>query len=335
MLGLVNRHRQYLKSLTGFDQQVSERLLPLCVHAAQAKAPIIIHDTQHYHWYRLHSMVKSAPHIRFFASIPVVDMHGEFAATLCIIDLQPRTLSQLEINTLIILGRQCMLLLELGRQRHRLSALTAQHHEIKETERLRIARDLHDELGQSLLALKMELTTLLAPADAIIHQRIHQRINGVIHNLSGTIRGLRNIIHDLRPPVLELGLRAAIEWQIGKFEGISHIRCELETVDLSLTNNLSAEQGATLFRILQEALSNIRRHANAQRVRLQLLRTDTGIEMRISDDGIGILEHDLEKSQSYGLRGIRERLRSLHGKLLIESAPGLGTTLTVFLPLHE
>lgn len=331
MLAFVNPHRQYLKSLTGIDQPDSDRLLLLCVHAAQTKHGIMIEDTLHHDWFSQHSMVTSAPYIRFFAAIPLLGTNGDLAGNLCVIDHQPRTLCKWQIDTLQILARQSMLLLEHSRQQNNLRLLAAHQENIKEQERHRIARDLHDELGQNLLALKMDLTMMLAPAEPTVQNRINDAIN----NLNGVVRGLRNIINDLRPPVLELGLSAAVEWQLRQFERTSRIRCIIDTGDPELYNTLNTMQVATLFRILQEALNNVRRHAKAHTVRLRLKRTEQGIEMQISDDGIGISVDDFKKNQSYGLIGMRERLRSNRGNLIIETVPGQGTTLMIFLPLAE
>ncbi len=331
MLALVNPHRQYLKSLSGIDQPDRDRLLPLCVHAAQTKQSLLVEDTLQHDWFSQHSMVTSAPHIRFFAAIPLLGMNGDLIGNLCIIDHQPRTLCNWQIDTLQILARQSMLLLEHNRQQNNLRLLAAHQANIKEQERQRIARDLHDELGQNLLALKMDLTMLLAPSDS----KVQKRLNDAINNLNGVVRGLRNIINDLRPPVLELGLSAAVEWQLRQFERSSQLHCILDAGDPAHYNTLTAIQVATLFRILQEALNNIRCHAQAHTVRLRLKRTEQGVEMLISDDGIGFSIEALTKFQSYGLIGIRERLRSSHGKLVIETAPGQGTTLLVTMPIAE
>lgn len=332
MLALVNRHRHYLKSLTGLDQQDSDRLLPLCVHAAQANGAVVVEDTLLHDWFSQHSMVTSAPYIRFFIAIPLPGTNGEIKGNLCIIDKQPRTLCSWQIENLKILARQTLLLLELGRQHNNLRALAAHQENIKEQERQRIARDLHDELGQNLLALKLDLTMMLQPTTT--SQQLP--LNDAITNLNGVISGVRNIINDLRPPVLELGLYATVEWQLRKFERQSQIRCVIEACDAGDSgqyDSLSTTQVATLFRILQEALTNIRRHAKASNVVLGLQHLGHGIEMQISDDGIGISDETLGKHQCYGLIGIRERLRACRGSLQIETAAGRGTTLVIFMPL--
>ncbi len=335
MLALVNRHRHYLKSLTGLNQQESDRLLPLCVHAAQTNDAVVVEDTLLHDWFSQHSMVTSAPYIRFFIAIPLPGTNGEVKGNLCIIDKQPRTLCNWQIENLKILARQTMLLLELGRQHNNLRALAAHQENIKEQERQRIARDLHDELGQNLLALKLDLTMMLQPTDS----SQQPPLNDAITNLNGVISGVRSIINDLRPPVLELGLYATVEWQLRQFERKSQIRCVIEADDAGdagdsgLYDSLSTAQVATLFRILQEALTNIRRHAKARKVELRLQHKGHGIEMWICDDGIGISDDALGKHQCYGLVGIRERLRACRGNLQIDTAVGKGTTLKIYLPL--
>lgn len=340
MLALVNRHRHYLKSLTGLDQQDSDRLLPLCVHAAQSNDAVVVEDTLLHDWFSQHSMVTSAPFIRFFVAIPLSGANGELTGNLCILDRQPRSLYNWQIENLKILARQSVLLLELGRKQNNLRALAAHQENIKEQERQRIARDLHDELGQNLLALKLDLTMMLEQESA----NLKLPLNDAIYNLNGVISGVRNIINDLRPPVLELGLYATVEWQLKKFERQSQIRAVIdasdtgnavEVCDSAIYKSLSTMQVATLFRILQEALTNIRRHARASNVVLRLQHLGHGIEMRICDDGIGISDDALCKHQCYGLIGIRERLRACRGSLQIDTAAGQGTTLTIYLPLAK
>ena len=212
--------------------------------------------------------------------------------------------------------------------------LGAHREHVKEEERKRIAREIHDELGQSLLALRIDVSRLQARAGNP-NSSLRQRAGAALQQLDLTIQSVRGIINNLRPAVLDLGLHAAIEWQIKDFKRRSGIECELIGGGADFDISLGEERAIALFRVLQEALANIVRHARASRATVELRRADGMLLMHISDDGAGMDTAAVRKAGSFGLLGMRERISYLQGQLAIDSAPGKGTTLTVSIPLAD
>lgn len=146
------------------------------------------------------------------------------------------------------------------------------------------------------------------------------------------MKSIRNIMNNLRPPVLDLGLQAAIEWQVRQFEMRNGIPCELQVDDGG--QKLPEAQAIAAFRILQESLNNIGRHARASFVQVKL-RVDRGrLTMAIKDNGVGMRPGDRRKAHHFGLLGIQERVSMLDGELSIDSAPGRGTVLRLAIPLQ-
>jgi signal transduction histidine kinase len=202
---------------------------------------------------------------------------------------------------------------------------------VKEEERKRIAREIHDELGQNLLALRID-ASMLEARTAISHPKLNRKARLALRQIDATMRSVRNIINDLRPPVLDLGLLAAIEWQVSEFRRRSGIDCSIECGNNAFDEGLDEGRAIALFRILQESLTNVLRHAQASRVRIVLGRDSERITMQIIDNGVGMQADALSKNRSFGLPGIRERLRPLAGALEIHSAPDAGCALYIAIP---
>jgi two-component system sensor histidine kinase UhpB len=215
--------------------------------------------------------------------------------------------------------------LEVTRSRARLAELTAHIERVKEQERARIAREIHDDLGGNLTAIKMALAMLVArlPED----QALLDKAAYVDALVDRTIDAVHRISLDLRPSLLDFGIVAAMEWQVKEFEkqvGIAcHFSCNEKEIELSL------DHATALFRIFQEALTNIAKHARASRVKVSLQRLRHNIVLKISDDGRGIAAADRVKPQSFGLRGMSERAEALGGTLALSHAPGGGTIVTI------
>ncbi|TCS32752.1 PAS domain S-box-containing protein [Paucimonas lemoignei] len=204
---------------------------------------------------------------------------------------------------------------------------------IKEEERKRIAREIHDEMGQNLLALRIDVSMLHART-AKSHPKLHHKVETVLNNIDNTIKSVRAIINNLRPVVLDLGLYASLQWQIEEFQRRTGIVCELFAKADELDRCLTEEQTTTLFRILQESLTNVARHANAGNVNIALDRKGSQLFMRIADDGVGMYPGDRRKSKSFGLLGIRERISAIGGQMTVESIVGQGTVLVLSVPLN-
>ncbi|MBA5636952.1 CHASE domain-containing protein [Duganella sp. LX20W] len=220
----------------------------------------------------------------------------------------------------------------LQRSHYQLRRLVAHADRIKEQERKRIAREIHDDLGQNLLVLRIE-ADLLAARTRQRHPRLHARARTTLGQIDRTIRSVRHIINDLRPAVLDLGLNAAVEWQIAQFRRHGGLACELDVGDEIAVDDLCA---TALFRVLQESLSNVLQHARASAVRVALRQRDGVLTMTVSDNGVGIAPTVRNKPGSFGLVGIEERIGLLGGHCTIGAGEhGTGTTVTVVVPLGE
>jgi signal transduction histidine kinase len=213
-----------------------------------------------------------------------------------------------------------------------LRRLAAHAETIKESERKRIAREIHDDLGQNLLALRIEVD-LLASRTNKRHPRLHTRAHWMLEQIDATIKSVRQIINDLRPHVLDLGLTAAVDWQIAEFQRRTGLACELVSHNHDL--HVSDRCATTLFRILQESLTNVSRHARATKVRVELGVDPESISMTVSDNGIGLSKTGGQKPGSFGLVGIEERVRILGGKCIITSSANAGTTVHVSIPAAD
>jgi signal transduction histidine kinase len=200
---------------------------------------------------------------------------------------------------------------------------------VRDAERSRIARDIHDDLGQNLLALRIELS-LMQVATSGIHPAIHQKISLMGRNLDLTIRSLRAVINNLRPLALGEGLRCAMERQLAEFSRVSAIEHEFEASDAAF--GADRDTDALLYRVLQESLSNVARHAQASLVRVALVCDGTRLCLQVADNGVGMR---LDTVSGCGLSGIRERARAAGGELVIDSAPGAGMTLALSIPLPQ
>jgi signal transduction histidine kinase len=211
-----------------------------------------------------------------------------------------------------------------------LRRLAAHADNIKERERKRIAREIHDDLGQNLLALRIEADMLSSRTNAR-HPHLHSRALATVAQIDATIRSVRQIINDLRPNVLDLGLTAAVEWQISEFRRRAGIVCDFvrEQPDIRVDDHCAT----ALFRILQESLSNVVRHAHASFVRVTLRLEAGTLKMIIADNGMGVPPSGRTKLGSFGLIGIEERIHILGGTFSLNSSPGNGTTITVTVPV--
>ena len=221
--------------------------------------------------------------------------------------------------------------LELDSSRGQLRELSAHLESVREEEKARIAREVHDELGQMLTVLKLE-TSMCELAYAELDPGLRERLNSMKKLIAQLFQLVRDVATALRPPILDAGISSAIEWQAHRFEARSNIPC-LVRVPESLPP-LSAAKEVGLFRILQEALTNVIRHAHAQTVEVTLSVEGRELCLSISDDGRGFVP-TTGRATSFGLVGMRERVLMLGGTLALHSVPGEGTTLTVRVPLIQ
>jgi signal transduction histidine kinase len=215
---------------------------------------------------------------------------------------------------------------QLRRSHKQLRTLSVYLQHVREEEQIRIAREVHDELGQALTGLKLQLTWLASrlPRQSKL---LHNKARAMAANIDETIQAVRRISTELRPGVLDTaGLLAALEWQANQFQTQTSIVCEVKAeVKEALWDQ---ELNTAFFRIFQEALTNIIRHARATRVEVRLAEADGQVVLEVKDNGRGISDAEIHNTKSIGLLGIRERTALLGGTLRIEGQRGKGTTLT-------
>jgi signal transduction histidine kinase len=216
-----------------------------------------------------------------------------------------------------------------------LRALASHLESVREEERKLIAREIHDELGQSLTGFKMDLAwirnRLQSPDADLARPALLEKIGAMGGLIDDTAGLIRKICTELRPGVLDdLGLSAAIEWQAREFQGRTGIAC---AVALDAGNlDVDAERSTALFRIFQEVLTNVARHARATRVEVRMGKIEEQIILEVRDNGRGIEEGELAGVKSLGLLGMRERAALLGGEVAIRGRRGEGTWVTVKIP---
>jgi PAS domain S-box-containing protein len=222
---------------------------------------------------------------------------------------------------------------ELMESREKLRNLAAHLQVIREEERERIAHEIHDELGQALTALKMDVHWIRHKLPEAEGSLVEKAIT-MSTLIDTTVQSVKRIISELRPRLLDdFGLSAAIEWQTQEFVKRTGIRCDIELEPEDII--LDEARSVAIFRIFQETLTNITRHADATRARVSLKKNATAVEMRVSDNGKGISKKRLSGPQSFGLIGMRERAHSFGGNLVITGNKGEGTTVAVTIPIHR
>ena len=219
---------------------------------------------------------------------------------------------------------------ELRQSRRRLRELASYLESAREKERTRIAREIHDELGQALTALKMDMHWLSQrlPKD---DQLSIEKAKTISELIDMNVHSVQRISSELRPGLLDnLGLSAAIEWQADEFQNRTGLECEVTSEPDDIV--LDQTRSTALFRIFQETLTNIARHANATKVEIMLKEKPAQVELAVCDNGSGIREEEIHSPKSFGLMGIRERVHSMGGVVRIRGAENRGTTVSVQIP---
>ncbi len=222
---------------------------------------------------------------------------------------------------------------ELQKSQELLRQLAAYQEQVKEDERKRIAREIHDDLGQNLMALRIDASILHARTGST-HPLLNEKVKLALHHIDNTIKAVRTIINNLRPSVLDLGLHAAIEWQVNEFCRRTGIECRIAKDDAP-DFELDDQRATALFRILQESLTNVARHAQATQVDIELQRKGNAFFMQIRDNGVGIFPSCRRKPNSFGLLGIGERVSMLGGRFSVDSESGKGTLLSISIPIEK
>jgi len=219
---------------------------------------------------------------------------------------------------------------ELKRSRAQLAELSAHIESVKEKERTRISREIHDDLGGTLTAIKMALALVkkrLPTGDPVLIEKADY-VDALVDR---SIEAVHRIAADLRPNMLDFGIVAAIEWQATEFEKQLGIPCRFSSNKKEIA--LHPDQATALFRIFQETLTNIGKHANATCVTVRLTCGNRSVRLDVSDNGCGMTSNDHLKSKSFGIRGMMERANALGGQLCIDNEPNGGTKVSVRIPL--
>jgi PAS domain S-box-containing protein len=225
---------------------------------------------------------------------------------------------------------------ELAASREQLRGLAARQDAVLEAERTHIAREIHDQMGQALSGLKMDLSWLSDRLPVVSEEEIRHKVAAMSNLIDTTIHSVREIATKLRPAMLDdLGLESAIEWETQRFEERTGVTCAFTARAGNVT--LSREQATAAFRILQEALTNVARHASATHVDVRLRQQNHDLILEITDNGRGITQRRIADVRSLGLLGMQERAHQLGGEIRFaaQGLHGRGTTITLCLPLQN
>ena len=252
-----------------------------------------------------------------YSTFPVVEQAKITGAVIAFLDISDRKRAEQQLTA----------------SHDQLRKLTARLESVREEERILIAREIHDELGQALTGVKLELS-LLSDQLADMAPALQNRLESISGLVDATIQSVRRIATDLRPIVLDqLGLIPAIEWQTQEFQSRTGIQCRLDIYLRSAC--LSQPASTAMFRIFQEILTNVVRHAKASLVKITLQELAGGLVLEVQDNGRGITESEQADPQSLGLVGMRERALLLGGNITFIGNPESGTTVRVRVPLEQ
>jgi PAS domain S-box-containing protein len=273
--------------------------------------------------------------LRACSSTPIVATDGRVLGTFALYYLEPHVPTDGDRELIERATHLAGIAIERAQVEEQLRALSARVESVREDERTGIAREIHDELGQSLTALKMDLAWVgrrLSSESDVSPECLLEKLRAMSDMTDDVIRQVRRISAELRPGVLDdLGLLAAIEWQAQEFEKRTSTTCIVHSNmdEAQLARDLST----AVFRIFQEALTNVARHAEANRVDVKLYHGDGHVRLEVTDDGKGVSSESLRSPSSLGLLGIRERARRLGGTATIRGVDPRGTSVSLDLPV--
>lgn len=299
--------------------------------ADRVDAVITDHNLPSFDAFRALALARS-----FDADLPVLVVSGEISDEIAVAALHAGADDFVLKNNMLRIGPALVRALaaaagrrERRAQDERLRELTAHLQRVKEDERRAIAREIHDEIGALLTALKFEAAQLQRALWG--RPAVAGRITTMTDLITQAVAASHRIQHNLRPPVLDAGLPTALDWLARGFARSTDItaRCESNRDDLVI----EPERAEALYRVAQESLNNIAKHARAREVSVSLFANDRDVTLEIADDGIGFDVRMLATAPGFGLRGLVERARSLGGWAEIDSQPGRGTTVMISVPI--
>lgn len=218
---------------------------------------------------------------------------------------------------------------ELSMSRQQLRELVALNEAAREEDRKHLAREMHDELGQILTLLRMDLA-ILGRRFGELDPSLRAEVRSMKEQVDRALQSVRDVVTCLRPEALNLGLKSAVEWLCNEFSRANNLPCQFDTrLDLDLDDS----RAVVVFRIAQESLTNITRYAQSSLVNLHLGRQGRDLRLEVRDNGCGFDVQAVQQRRSFGLLGMRERAISLGGSLEINSVPGVGTVVALTIPI--
>jgi signal transduction histidine kinase len=306
-----------------------------CGTAAYLRRPVYVADIETDPLWEDYRELARAHGLRACWSTPILATDGRVLGTFALYYRERREATDQDRGIIERATHLAGIAIERRQLEDQLRALSAHLESVREDERTGIAREIHDELGQALTALKMDLAWLsrrISGESSVSGETLLEKIQAMSDMTDEVIQQVRRISAELRPGVLDdLGLLAAIEWQAQEFERRTRTRC---TIHSNLEEApLDRELSTAVFRIFQEALTNVARHAGAARVEVRLERSGEALRLEVRDDGKGITPEEARDPRSLGLLGIRERARRLGGAATVEGIPATGTVVRLELPL--
>jgi PAS domain S-box-containing protein len=313
-----------------------------CGTAAYRRATVIVEDIATDPLWRHSRGVAQRYGLAACWSKPICSSDGRVLGTFAIYYRETRAPRPDELALLDAAGQVAAIAIErkqaeeqLTQSHEQLQALTAHLESVREDERARIARELHDDLGQTLTGLKMDLASLAKsltpPFTNFQTTRVLAKLDDMQTQLSVSIQGIRRMVLELRPPVLDhLGLDGALEWLAHDFQKRHGILCKFHSEGSFAT--IDTAVATALFRIAQEVQTNVVLHAKASTMLVELTHQERHLQLTVTDDGIGLNETDVTKPTSFGLIGIQERVRLLGGTIAFQGRRGRGTRVIVRIP---
>ncbi|TXT40605.1 MAG: PAS/PAC sensor-containing diguanylate cyclase/phosphodiesterase, partial [Comamonadaceae bacterium] len=271
-------------------------------------------------------------------SEPIFDSHSQILGALGIYQRKTGRPSEEDIRLLRRASYLASIAIERKRMEYDLQEtqvllrqLAARSESAREDERKNLKRELHDELGQYLLALRMGVSVIDMQFGST-HPALQEKTQRLIEMVDTTIKVVRNVVTLLRPSALDMGIASALEWLVNEYFEQTSIQCELHVTEMDLTTNELRD--TAIFRIVQESLTNVVRHAKATKVEITLEQTPTGHLLKVQDNGVGF-DPSQCKEKSFGLFSIRERVLMLGGDYKLTSTPGQGTLIQVQIPVSN
>lgn len=262
--------------------------------------------------------------------LSAMELNGKRILQATVRDISERKHAEAELLDLMAESRRAEI--ELREHQRLLRDMAAQEVTRRENDFKHIAREVHDELGQTLTALRMDIS-LLRMQFGKLDPALNSKIKGVLVLVDQAIRGIRDVAANLRPPALDMGLVPAIAWLCKQYPGQARAGCKLLIVDEPI--ELDDAKTVALFRIVQESLTNAARYAEAKQVGVTLSVSDDNIVVEVRDDGKGFDPALMSGHRSFGLLGMRERAIALGGMVTIDSAPSKGTSVSVRIPIRN